>query len=69
MSLQKGYYSLVGKCVALTLVYGGTGPHFFSEFVSSYILNEELTIAAIDAIPDDLLRVKITKVCMLIVSE
>ena len=63
MSLQKGYYFLVGKCVALALVYGGTGPHFFSESVTSYIFNEVLTVASINDIPDELLRVKITKVC------
>lgn len=44
ISLQKEYYFLVGKCVALALVYGGTGPHFFSESVTSYIFNEALTI-------------------------
>ena len=61
ISLHKGYYFLAGKCVALALVYGGTGPHFFSESITSYIFNEELNIVAINEIPDDLLRVKITK--------
>ena len=63
--LNKGYYSFVGKCVALALVYGGTGPQSFSESVTSYIFNEEFDITAINEIPDDLLRVKITKVCFL----
>jgi hypothetical protein len=60
MSLQKGYYSLVGRCISLALVYGGTGPHFFSESVTSFIFNEDN--AAINEIPDDLLQRKIQKV-------
>ena len=60
MSLQKGYYSLVGRCISLALVYGGTGPHIFSESVTSYIFNEDN--AAIEEISDDMLRRKIRKV-------
>ena len=29
MSLQKGDYALVGRCIGMALLYGGSGPHFF----------------------------------------
>ena len=50
-------------------MYGCTGPHFFSESVTSYICNEELDIAAIYEIPDDLLQDKITKVCFFCIAD
>ena len=68
ISLEKGHYSLVGKCIALAIVYGGTGPHFFSESVTSHIFNEKLSVAAISEIPDDILRSKIMKVFIIYLS-
>ena len=50
-ALQQQEHLLVGRCIALALVYGG-GILFFSEAVVSYFLDEPINESAIDDIPD-----------------
>lgn len=45
LSLSNGDYALVGRVISLALVYGGSGPHFLSEAVASYLLNEPIAIS------------------------
>ena len=40
--LKSNDYVIVGTCVSLALVYGGSGPHFFSHSLASYIFNEPM---------------------------
>ena len=42
LSLKNNDYAIVGKCVSLALVYGGSGPHFFSESLASYTFSEPM---------------------------
>lgn len=51
-ALQQQEYLLVSRCIALALVYDGGAPHFFSEAVVSYLLDEPINESAIDDIPD-----------------
>jgi hypothetical protein len=62
MSLQKGDYALVGRCIGMALLYGGSGPHFFPESVTSYVFNEPVDCSARNDIPDYEIREKIDKV-------
>ena len=61
-SLQSGDYSTVGRCIALAIVYGGTGPHFLSSSVVQYIFNQPIHSANVMEIPDYEIREKIVKV-------
>ena len=63
LSLQNGDYALVGRCIGLAIIYGGSGPHFFAEAVTSYIFNEPIDSSKLDEIPDVDIRDKIGKVC------
>ena len=65
-ALQQQEYLLVGRCIALALLYGGSAPHFFSEAVVSYLLDEPMNESAIDDIPDQDIREKVKKVCSFI---
>ena len=62
LSLQNGDFALVGRCIGMALLYGGSGPHFFSESVTSYIFNEPIDYSVRSDIPDYDIREKIDKV-------
>ena len=62
LSLQNGDYALVGRCIGLAIIYGGSGPHFFAEAVTSYIFNEPIDSLQLNEIPDVDIREKIGKV-------
>ena len=65
-ALQQQEYLLVGRCIALALLYGGGAPHFFSEAVVSYLLDEPINESAIDDLPDQDIMEKVKKVCSFI---
>ena len=65
-ALQQQEYLLVGRCIALALLYGGGAPHFFSEAVVSYLLDEPINESAIDDIPEQDITEKGKKVCSFI---
>ena len=37
--LQRKEFFFVGQCIALSLLYGGPGPHFFCETAANYLLD------------------------------
>ena len=39
-ALQQEEYVIIGRLIALALMYGGTAPHFFSPSVVSYLFDE-----------------------------
>ena len=53
---------LMGRCIGMALLYGGSGPHFFPESVTSYIFNEPIDYSVWSDIPDYDIREKIDKV-------
>lgn len=38
VALDKREFHTVGQYISLSIVYGGTGPHFFSETAAHYLL-------------------------------
>lgn len=64
LALHKEEYLCVGKCIALSILCNGPGPHFISEATTSYLLNIPVD-ASHEDIPDRDIRDKIMKVHML----
>ena len=62
MALRSEHYALVGRCVGLSVLNGGGGPHFLSGSDISYILNEPLKALPVTEVPDFEIREKIMKV-------
>ena len=65
-AIQQQEYVIIGHCISLALVYGGSAPHFFSESLVSQLFNEPLTEEAIDDIPNEETSKLIKKVCRII---
>ena len=63
LALHKEVYLCVGKCIALSILCNGPGPHFLSEATASYLLSIPVEISHKD-IPDREICDKILKVCM-----
>lgn len=43
LSLKCNNYAVVGNCVSLALRYGGSGPNFFSQSLTSYIFEKPIS--------------------------
>ena len=61
LALQKHEFEHVGHPIALSLMYGGNAPHFFSEAVTKYILVEPLDINAVKEVPDYMVQMSLQK--------
>lgn len=61
LALQRNEYFFVGKCIALSISYGGPGPHFLCETIVRYLCNEPVTSPELD-VPDYEVRERIEKV-------
>ena len=42
VALEKKEFYNVGRCIALSIIYGCPGPHFFSETAANYLLSFQL---------------------------
>ena len=62
LSLKRNDYAVVGNCVSLALMYGGSGPHFFSQSLTSYIFGEPISEMMIADVPDYDVQERIQKV-------
>ena len=51
-ALHKKEYEFVGKCIALSVLYNGPGPHFFSETATHYLLDLPIARVPLTDIPD-----------------
>ena len=60
LALQRNEYFFVGKCIALSISYGGPGPHFLCETNARYLCNEPVTTPELD-VPDYEVRERIEK--------
>ena len=58
-ALEKEEFYNVGRCIALSIIYGGPGPHFFSETAANYLLGLPM---AKDDIPDQSIALTIEQV-------
>ena len=62
VALEKKEFYNVGRCIALSIVYRGPGPHFFSETVANYLLGLPIIAVAKDDIPDQSIVLTIEQV-------
>ena len=62
LSLKRNDYAVVGNSVSLALMYGGSGPHFFSQSLTSYIFEEPISEMMIADVPDYDVQESIQKV-------
>ncbi|XP_062511824.1 G2/M phase-specific E3 ubiquitin-protein ligase-like [Corticium candelabrum] len=68
LALQRNEYFFVGKCIALSITYGGPGPHFFSKSIARYLCGESITSPELE-VPDYEIREKIEKVSKVQTTE
>ena len=65
VELKKKTYFYIGAIIALSLIHGGPGPHFFSPAVADYIVYGVQNVkAGIMDVPEHEMRDKIKKVCL-----
>ena len=64
LALQSNDFYIAGHLIAMSLLYGGPAPHFFSESLLSYLLNEPLHSGMVDEISDYDVQSAIKKVCI-----
>ena len=50
LALQSKLYTWVGKMIAVCVIHGGVGPHFFSERLFQQICGVETTPATVDEV-------------------
>lgn len=68
LALQSNEFHIAGHLIALSLLYGGPAPHFFSGSVLSYMMNEPLSTSMIDEITDYDVQSSLHKVCLFILQ-
>ena len=61
--LQSKEFYYVGQCIALSILYGGPGPHCFSATAANYLLGLPISSVAKADIPDADIIEKISQVC------
>ena len=61
-ALEKKEFYNVGRCIALSIIYSGPGPHFFSETAANYLLGLPIAEVAKDDIPDQSIALTIEQV-------
>ena len=64
LALQRKEYYYVGKCIARSLSYGGSGPHFFCETIARHLCKEPITSPTSDVLNYET-REKLEKVIFL----
>ena len=63
VALQQKDFIIIGECIALALVYGGSVPQFLSQAVVSYLFDEPIGDDVVQDIPSADIHHKVTKVC------
>ena len=63
IELAGNSYFIVGRVIALSLIYGGPAPHFFSRATAEYVLGITPYTFDIKDIPDYVLQQSLLKVC------
>ncbi|KAL1270818.1 hypothetical protein QQF64_029834 [Cirrhinus molitorella] len=61
-ALQTRLYSFVGKMIAVCIVHGGVGPHFFSERLFQQICGLPTSPASVDEVGDHTFREQLIKI-------
>ena len=63
-ALNHNEFHTFGVCVALALICGGSLPHFLSQAVLSYFLDQTMDTKILDEIPSEDYKDKAKKVCI-----
>lgn len=63
VGLQGNSYLIVGRLIALSLMYGGPAPHFFATAVAEYLLNVNPLTVSIEDVPDQSVQANLLQVC------
>ncbi|XP_077057394.1 uncharacterized protein LOC143710316 [Siphateles boraxobius] len=61
-ALENRLYASVGKMIAMCVVHGGVGPHFFSERLFQQICGMPTSSASVDEVGDHTLREQLIKI-------
>ncbi len=67
--MQTRLYTLIGKMIAVCVVHGGVGPHFFSERLFQQICGIPTSPASVDDVGDHTLREQLDKVRICLRTE
>ena len=67
IALQQQEFHLVGHVIALSLLYGGGAPHFFSDSVVAYLLDEDIEVDAVNEVADEAVSYSLRKVYLLLI--
>jgi hypothetical protein len=62
LALQTKLYTWVAKMIAVCVVHGGVGPHFFSERLFNQICGKPTPPATVDEVGDHAFREQLIKV-------
>lgn len=62
VALEKKEFYNIGRCIALSIIYGGPGPHFFSETAANYLLGLPIITVPKDDISDQSIALTIEQV-------
>ena len=65
IALDKHEFYHVGQCISMSILYGGPGPHFFSETAARYLLGLPIEDLPKDDVPDQGVVEKIEEVTWL----
>lgn len=63
VQLQGNSYLIVGRLIALSLMYGGPAPQFFTTAVAEYLLGINPLTVAIEDVPDYGVQANLLRVC------
>ena len=63
IALQPREFYLVGHMIALFSLYGGGAPHFFSDSVVAYLLDEDMGVGAVSKVADEAVGYSLKKIC------
>ena len=68
LELRGNSYLIVGRLIALSLMYGGPSPQFFARPVAEYLLGASPT-ATVEDVPDKTVRADLIRVCIFYVTK
>ena len=68
IELQGNSYLIVGRIIALSLMYGGPPPQFFARAVAEYLLDVIPYSVSVDDVPDSSVQQNLLRVCSQVFS-
>lgn len=69
IELQKNSYLIVGRIIALSLMYGGPAPQFFARVVAEYLLGITPYTVSVEDVPDYRIQQSLFQVCYIVMPH